>query len=221
MELDTELYQSEPEDFIMVQLEHSDDLNDDLSDDSYDYCDDVYSIHSNSVQTTSSCSDAIGSVLTVPSILLKDLDEAHAAAELAIQDDLEELKTVESSPSVSKSTLEAESATGKKKTTKTACLASSADPAPLSRTSNKKRRKRLKLMKKAKAAANAAANAANAMSEKGSRAASSSTPKKKTTKTKKSSPNGRSKRVHPHVVCATETLAAYREELRMTKQQSV
>lgn len=231
MESYTELSKTESEDFIMVQLAHVDDMRDDLSDDdSYDYCDDAFSIHSSSGQATSICSDAIGSVLTVPSVLWKDLDEAHAAAELAIQDDLEELKTVESSPSVTESAVEAETGTtvGAEKMTefentqkKADDSASATKSAPLSRTSNKKRRKQLKLLKKAQSAA----NATKALSEKGPRVTTPSTtsPKRKTTKAKKSSPNCRSKskRVHPHVACATETLAAYREELRMTKQQSV
>jgi hypothetical protein len=231
MQSKAELHKTESEDYILVQLERADEMRDDLSDDdlsdddSYDYCDDYYSVHSSSGQATSICSDAIGSVLTVPSVLLKDLDEAHAAAELAIQDDLDELKTVESSPSITKSTVEAEPVTEAKKTKKVKekkeeVESASSNMVPLSRTSNKKRRKQLRVMKKAQAAA----NASKALSEKGPRRPASSTtsPKKNATKAKKSSTNNsRGKRVHPHVACATETLANYREELRMTQQQSV
>jgi hypothetical protein len=225
MPLKAELHKTEPEDYILVQLESADEMHDDLSDDdSYDYCDDYYSFHSSSGQTASMCSDAIGSVLTVPSVLLKDLDEAHAAAELAIQDDSDELKTVESSPSITKNAVEAEPVTEAKKTKKVekkkeVVESASSNMTSLSRTSNKKRRKQSRLMKKAQAAA----NASKAPSDKGPRRPASSTtsPKKNATKAKKSPTNGRLKRVHPHVACAAETLAAYREESRMTQQQRV
>jgi hypothetical protein len=229
MQSKAELHKTDSEDYILVRLERADEMrDDDLSDDdSYDYCDDYNSVHSSSGKTTSICSDSIGSVLTVTSVLLKDLDEAHAAAELAIQDDLDEVKTVESSPSITKSTVEAEHVTEAKKTKKVKAEkkkeeveSASSNMVPLSRTSNKKRRKQLRVMKKAQAAA----NASKALSEKGPRRPASSTtsPKKNATKAKKSSTNNsRGKRVHPHVACATETLANYREELRMTQQQSV
>ena len=86
----SEYEQIESEDYIMVEIQHALEMRDDLSDDdSYDYCDDVCSIQS-SDQTPSICSEALGSVLTVPSVLLKDLDEAHEAAALAIKDSEEE-----------------------------------------------------------------------------------------------------------------------------------
>ena len=208
----SELQQVESDDYIMVQMQHAEEMRDDLSDDeSYDYCEDVYSIHSNG-PTTSICSDAYDSVLTVPSVLLKDLDEAHAAAALAIQDS-EEQKSVASS--VTKGTVP--SIANKDKSGNMAQKKSenetSVKKITLSRTSNKKRRKQLKMLKKAQAAE----NAAKALADKAARSAtgSSSLKKNSSTKAKKATNNGRSKRVHPHVACATQTLAAYREEVRM------
>ena len=217
----SEFEQIESEDYIMVEIQHALEMRDDLSDDdSYDYCDDVCSIQS-SDQTPSICSEALGSVLTVPSVLLKDLDEAHEAAALAIKDSEEE-KSVTSPPSVANgdSPTVVTDVTIEKKKSSGSLPKKNEAPAKkpsLSRTSNKKRRKQLKMMKKAQAAE----NAAKALAEKKARSEAKAIdlpkmPKKSTAKAKKATNSGRIKRVHPHVACATETLAAYREELRLT-----
>lgn len=212
----SEIHATESEDYIMVQID--DEMRDDLSDDdSYDYCDDVYSVHSSGGQTPSICSEANGSVLTVSSVLLKDLDEAHAAAELAQIRDSED-QTVDTSISVAKSQPESECQVKKTGAKKQTPASGTEKPISLSRTSNKKRRKQLKLLKKAQASA----NAAKSLSEKTAKASASSAglPRKSATKAKKSTTNSRSKKVHPHVACATEILVAHREELRF-QQQSV
>jgi hypothetical protein len=101
-------------DFVFVEKEFEDrstdaDDADDEDDDaeSYDYCEDVYSISSNSNEQEENDDDVLllsdnidekisspstglkDSALTVPSILLKDLDEAHEAAKLTLMTDLE------------------------------------------------------------------------------------------------------------------------------------
>lgn len=208
----SELQQVESEDYIMVQMQHAEEMRDDLSDDeSYDYCEDVYSIHSNG-STPSICSEVHGSVLTVPSVLLKDLDEAHAAAALAIQDS-EEQKSVASSVTKGTDLSIANKDTRSNKAQSKPENETSSKKITLSRTSNKKRRKQLKMLKKAQAAE----NAAKALAEKAGRtvAGTSGLTKKSSNKAKKATNSGRSKRVHPHVACATETLASYREEVRM------
>ena len=213
---------NESEDYVMVEfdLQGIDGKDEIADDDSYDYCDDLYSVNSKD-QSHASESEAENSVLSVPSGLLKELDEAHAAAKLAIPQDSEDVTTVQSSQSVTISAAESEkdvSSTGKDaaKTPKTSVPTKTA---PMSRISNKKRRKQMKLMKKAKAAA----QASKALSEKTSRMASSSSSAMSTgkpvTKAKKVAKKGRSKRVHPHVACAHEEIAAYHEEVRMTNQK--
>ena len=154
----------------------------------------------------------------MPSVLLKDLDEAHEAAALAIKDSEEE-KSVTSPPSVANgdSPTVVTDVTIEKKKSSGGLPKKNEAPAKkpsLSRTSNKKRRKQLKMMKKAQAAE----NAAKALAEKKARSEAKAIdlPKKSTAKAKKATNSGRIKRVHPHVACATETLAAYREELRLT-----
>jgi hypothetical protein len=86
-------------DFVVVSIHESQCSVDDDSDDdySYDYCDDVCSLLSNdehggggghdllsdSLEMTGSSSLHLkDSILTVPSVLMKDLDDAHAAASL-------------------------------------------------------------------------------------------------------------------------------------------
>lgn len=56
----------------------------DDDDDSYDYCEDACSMLSNNEDSSSdnSLMDMKDSVLSVPEVLMKDLDEAHAAAKL-------------------------------------------------------------------------------------------------------------------------------------------
>jgi hypothetical protein len=208
------------EDYIMVH--QPDEMRDDLSDDdSYDYCEDVYSLHS-TAQSMSTCSGAAENVvpkdviltvssglmedldethaatelaqITVPSVLMKDLDEAHAAAKLARIPDLEQRSVA-------------------------SALSDVQDAVTLSRASNKKRRKTLKLMKKAKAAA----SAAQSLSEKARAAARSNLCPQKASKSKMRTPGSRSSKkvANIAVACATETLSAYREELLQNKQQYV
>jgi hypothetical protein len=231
------------EDYIMVH--QPDEMRDDLSDDdSYDYCEDVYSLHS-TAQSMSTCSGAAENVvpkdvivtvskglmedlddthaaaelahISVPSVLMKDLDEAHAAAELARIPDLEQ-RSVASALSCSKSAHPA--------TDKVVCDEATSkigkdvqDALTLSRASNKKRRKTLKLMKKAQAAA----SAAQSLSEKARAAARSNLCPQKASKSKMRQPGSRSSKkvANIAVACATETLSAYREELLRNKQQCV
>jgi hypothetical protein len=217
---------AESEDFILVQ--QPDEMRDDLSDDdSYDYCEDVFSEHSMG-QTMSICSEATETlilkdiVLTVPSILLKDLDEAHAAAELAQIPDLEQSEASVASSSENNNTeMDLDPEKDPKPATSPKPPATRTNPpaVTMSRASNKKRRKQLKLTKKTLAAT----NATNALSGKtrAEMTAISMFPPKKAPKTKsKSSSTGRpSKKVaNIAVTCATETLATYREEL-LCKQQ--
>ncbi|KAL3941962.1 MAG: hypothetical protein SGBAC_003764 [Bacillariaceae sp.] len=205
---------NESEDYVMVEFDlKSVEGKQNLADDgSYDYCDDLYSIHSSGDQSNVSASDTENSVLSVPSGLLKELDEAHAAAKLAISKDSEDVTTVQSSQSVTISAPEKE----EKKAIQPSVPIKSA---PLSRISNKKRRKQMKLMKKAKAAA----QASKALSEKATRMASSSSSvvsaSKPVSKAKKTAKKGLSKRVHPHVACAHEEIAAYHNEVRMMGQK--
>lgn len=94
-------------DFVFVENEFEDGASDGDDDDadSYDYCEDVCSIisnnNSNSEEDVLLLSDSIvedddanspttGSVVTVPSVLLKNLDEAHEAAKLTLMTDTEE-----------------------------------------------------------------------------------------------------------------------------------
>lgn len=75
------------QDFVVVSLQESREFScDDSDDDSYDYCEDVYYVIPNRGNGHASLSDSQelkDSILTVPSVLMKDLDEAHAAATLA------------------------------------------------------------------------------------------------------------------------------------------
>jgi hypothetical protein len=215
----SDLYQCESEDYIMVQL-NVDEMRDDLSDDeddSYDYCDDVYSVHSSGGQTPSICSETNGSVLSVPSVLLKDLDEAHAAAKLAQIEDAED-QTVDTSLSIATSNTDVEPQVEKAGKKQQVPVTTQVKPISLSRTSNKKRRKQLKLMKKKQAAA----NATKALAEKTMKSATPmALPKKTAAKAKKTSSSIRSKRVHPHVACATEILAAHRDAVRILNNQQI
>lgn len=205
-------------------------------DDSYDYCEDVFSQgepfadsddDDNSVASRSfDNKDSI--IISVPSGLMKDLDEAHAAAALARVSDVSEQmesasvstkdtpvqepeetddgsiqKTKMDDPKpleASKSSAQAES-----KAAEAAAAAIAANN--LSRASNKKRRKKLKLMKKAQAAANAAESLA-------ARAAAMS----KMQQAKKIMPASTSrttsrKVANIAVACARETMATYRQEV--------
>ena len=233
------------DDYIIV--DQPDEMRDDFSDDeSYDYCDDIYSFHSTaqSMSTSSSTSDNIipsdvivtdssvaaeeefddtpsnedAAQITVPSVLMKDLDEAHAAAKLARISDLE--RSVVSTLSHSKSVDEESRDIAP---TKNAPIEPSkkekSGAMNLSRTSNKRRRKKLKLMKKAQAAA----NAASALAEKAIADAQGCAAPQKSTKSKTKTPGCRSSKkvANIAVVCATETLSAYRNELLRAKQQCV
>lgn len=204
-------------------------------DDSYDYCEDAFSQgepfadnddDDNSV-TSRSCDNKDSIIISVPSGLMKDLDEAHAAAELArgshgseliesasvstkdtpVQEPEESLvvsneKTIIDDPKpleAPKSNARAES--------QAAAEAAAIAANNLSRASNKKRRKKLKLMKKAQAAANAAETLA-------ARTAAMS----KLHQTKKIIPASSSrttsrKVANIAVACARETMATYRQEV--------
>lgn len=100
-------------DFVFVENEFGNGASDDDDADSYDYCEDVCSIISNNnsnseeedvllladsiVEEDDATSPTTGlkdSVLTVPSVLLKDLDEAHEAAKLTLMTDPEEGNTL-------------------------------------------------------------------------------------------------------------------------------
>jgi len=91
-------------DFVFVEKEFENDCEGETDDDadSYDYCEDVYSIMSNGNEeenedvllfddrpTSPSTAGLKDSALTVPSVLLKDLDEAHEAARLTLMSDNE------------------------------------------------------------------------------------------------------------------------------------
>ena len=242
------------DDFVLVQqpagsfdlIEEVDDGG--CDDDSYDYCEDVYSIVSNEgEQSASIYSEDVEDisvklepqvVLTVPSVLLKDLDDAHEAAKLVQIPDSEQRSddsTVTFARSMTKDNLadvdsreevasvdnegagtEEEDGFEEAKEQEDDDLLSS--DGKMSRASNKKRRKKLKLMKKAIAAA----NAAQAMSERAcstSRSSDCQVTSKLKKKSKKKSratgvTGGRNKRVaNIAVACATETLSAYRKEL--------
>eukprot|EP00934_Nitzschia_sp_Nitz4_P007109 Nitzschia sp. Nitz4//scaffold3_size479765//54467//55192//NITZ4_000021-RA/size479765-processed-gene-0.84-mRNA-1//-1//CDS//3329550521//7099//frame0 len=160
-------------------------MSDPLDDDeSYDYCDDVYAASSTSaVEAPSDVQSEVSSpdeaahwnddevVLTVPSGLLKDLDEALAAAELSRDSDQESDKVsekvndqssdpelvpeVQEGPASELEPTETEEPMPSRKTTSPVLTINVGDVGT-SRTSNKKRRKKLKLLKKAQAAANAA-----------------------------------------------------------------
>lgn len=215
-------------DFIMVP--QPDDMRDDLlDDDSYDYCEGVYSFQS-IAQTMSTCSGVAENVIpkdvivtvdcdmmedsedahcndelnhiSVPSVLMKDLDEAHAAAELVRISDSEQRSVA--------STLTGHTFDDVKKV-------QNAQPVHLSRASNKKRRKQLKLMKKAQAAA----NAVQTLEEKANRAANFAPEKAFKSKGKPLGSRSPKKIANIAVVCATETLSAYRQELVRNKQQCV
>ena len=225
------------DDFVMIEdTDHmSLDDHDDDDDDSYDYCEDAYSL----VTTEQSDDDASVTmelpdvqedvILNVPSVLLKDLDEAHAAAKLCRGG--EHRSIASSVVSVTPDSMEIEqpepsSSAGKKKGSKSSTATRMEDAKPhatgsTSRTSNKKRRKQLKLMKKAKAAAAAArqleekARAATATVSKPSESSS-----KASTMKKNKAPGARSSKkvANIAVACATETLASYRQELLKSKQ---
>jgi len=206
---------NESEDYVMVEfdLKSIEGKENVADDDSYDYCDDLYSVHSSGEKSNASASEAENSVLSVPSGLLKELDEAHAAAKLAIPQDSEDVTTVQSSQSVTICATEdnIKQTNNPEKEEKAALQpAVPIKSAPLSRVSNKKRRKQMKLMKKAKAAA----QASKALSEKAAGMATSSS-SKALSKAKKTAKKSRSKRVHPHVACAHEEIAAYKDEVRM------
>lgn len=91
-------------DFVFVEKEFENDCQGETDDDadSYDYCEDVCSIMSNGNEqenedvllyddrpTSPSTAGLKDSALTVPSVLLKDLDEAHEAARLTLMSDNE------------------------------------------------------------------------------------------------------------------------------------
>jgi hypothetical protein len=247
----SELFSISMDEYVIV--EQSDEIRDDdrfkecdrgsclgsgeADDASYDYCEDVcpndeeeeddgddensvVSLESEAVQKDNF-------ILSVPSGLMKDLDEAHAAAKLACSsaeeavvgaDDsslTEEMEDIQKSvePVEHKSSMDAvaveitSAAHRTKSQVKSSVSATSVTT--LSRASNKKRRKQLKLVKKAQAAASAAQAlsaraAANAKTNKGKKVAASPV---------SSSSLGSRKVANIAVTCALETMASYRKEV--------
>ena len=229
-------YADPSDDYVVVQapIQLSFDFKEEFKeeetdDDSYDYCDDVYSMYSTE-PTLSACSDTLELqclkeevILSVPSVLFKDIDEMHAAAEVEKLSDCE-MRSLASTVTANQSAAEQRdddvSKAEKLEKQYHDDLATMKPTGGISRTSNKKRRKKLKLMKKAVAAA----NAAQALAERSSRAASRSvnpTPQKSNGGLQKKLKGNRSNKkiANIAVACATETLSAYREELIMAKQQ--
>lgn len=172
-----------------------------------------------------SCDNKDSIIISVPSGLMKDLDEAHAAAALARVSDVSEL--IESTSVSTKDTpvqepeesddrsiqktiiddtnpLEASQSNARAES-KAAAAAIAANN--LSRASNKKRRKKLKLIKKAQAAANAAEALA---------ARTAAVSKMNQAKKIIPAPTSRStsrKVANIAVACARETMATYRQEV--------
>jgi len=204
-------------------------------DDSYDYCEDVFSQGEQFADSDDDddsvasrlCDNKDSIIISVPSGLMKDLDEAHAAAALARVSDVSEM--VESASVSTKDTPvqepeESDDAsiqktsmddtrpseapkTNEQADSKAAAAAAAIAANNLSRASNKKRRKKLKLMKKAQAAANAAEALA-------ARTAAMS----KIHQAKKIIPASTSrttsrKVANIAVACARETMATYRQEV--------
>jgi len=198
---------------------------------SYDYCDDICTHgedddDDDSVATLESePAPKDDFFLSVPSGLMKDLDEAHAAAKLACSSSALGVCTEDSSlaeemqdipKSVSSSILKPSMGALDVEVTVAAPTTKSQPKVPttttsainLSRASNKKRRKQLKLVKKAQAAASAAQAlsaraAANAKISKGKKIAASPV----------SSSLGSRKVANYAVACALETMASYRKEV--------
>jgi hypothetical protein len=208
------------DDYILVQQPEQ--MIVDFGDDeSYDCCEDLYSVITAEQSSLTVCSEEPGGhfeedlVLTVTSFLMKDLDDAHAAATLVEILDSEQRsdagtfscdqqcpkngKDIEVRESLVTDGEHMDSATSGEQPSKTEV-----------RTSNKKRRKLLKLRKKAVAAA----TAVQTLSERARAAATASA-----TKSKKKSIGGRpSKKIaNIAVACATETLSSYQQELLANK----
>ena len=246
----SELFSISMDEYVIV--EQSDEIRDDdrfkecdrgsclgsgeADDASYDYCEDVcpndeeeeddgddensvVSLESEAVQKDNF-------ILSVPSGLMKDLDEAHAAAKLAcasaeeavgaddsslteeMEDIQKSVEPVEHKSSMDDVAVEITSAAHRTKS-QVKSAASATSVTTLSRASNKKRRKQLKLVKKAQAAASAAQAlsaraAANAKTNKGKKVAASPV---------SSSSLGSRKVANIAVTCALETMASYRKEV--------
>jgi hypothetical protein len=203
-----------------------------FDDASYDYCYDVCpngedDDDENSVASLESeAAHKDNFFLSVPSGLMKDLDDAHRAAKLAcsscegggrgedssLKDDREDLqkatKPVENKASTDELALEIITTMTPRTKTQTKVATAAAAAANLSRASNKKRRKQLKLVKKAQAAASAAQTlsaraAANSKANKGKKVAASPTSSSLTSR----------KVANLAVACALETMASYRKEV--------
>jgi hypothetical protein len=219
---------------------------------SYDYCEDVFSHgepEADDLDDDHSVDLSIGSgsgphkgniILTVPSILMKDLDEAHAAAELASVPDLSEeneasLPRGEDSPAQEPSDKERASQSvptttvNEKPANKVpAATSGSKSKSPgrtdeqdssssvpgtcLSRASNKKRRKKLKLTKKALAAETAVQALSGGATDTAVNGKASKTKKKVVSHA--STTHGTSRKVaNLAVACARETMTSYRQEV--------
>jgi hypothetical protein len=219
-----DLQRTELEDYILV--DHASELSDD---DSYDYLEDMVSTQLPKQAAGTACYDINRNplprdlVFSVPSVLMKDLDEAHAAAKLAQiaepdQPNYESPepsgKSEEETPADSKSETQNGAALveNEKSEKRKEAEQESASKAALtmSRASNKKRRKKLKMTKKTQAAM----NAAEALSRKPNQANSPSpTMPGKSPKQSQTTASRLNKTPNLAVACATETLASYRQEL--------
>jgi hypothetical protein len=252
----TDSHQVECQDeFILVQppeYTSFDLMEQDEDDDSYDYCEDFYSVVSAEEQSLSGCSEMVVEydhnhndskhddvIFTVPSVLLKDLDDAHAAAKLAQIPDSEQRSDASTFSGARSSIhdLSGMDVDARDETMGEARDSQNGADQPnhqdhdvynlklttkLSRCSNKKRRKKLKLMKKAVAASTAAL----ALSDRGaSRPVAKSSPSPPTPpkiKSAKPTTARSTKRVaNIAVACATETLSSYREELAKANKRYV
>jgi hypothetical protein len=205
------------DDFVFVQ--HAEQMSFDLKDDdddSYDYCEDVYSQVSIE-QTLSVCNKDMelpdlkeDMILTIPSMLLKELDEAHAAAKFVQLVDSEQRSVASALSYYAQST----HPYGESRDD---CVSSTKDDTvTMSRISNKKRRKKLKMMKKAASTA----HAAQALSERARAVAwaQHASAQKARQETKKPTGSRPSKKVaNIAVACAAETLSSYRQELMNAK----
>lgn len=228
------------------------DGDDDDDDDSYDYCDDVYCQEAQSADDQDddhSVDLTVGSepgdikdsiILTVPTVLMKDLDDAHAAAALARPPDSSEEKTVASAPAenapptepsdkkngLSPVELEDDNGDGGKNLVEPAnCyLASETDKKSMdaedgstsqaipASLSRASNKKRRKKLKLMKKN-KAAANAAHSLSGRGPGGIKANK-SKKMTRSPSGPTRGASRKVsNIAAVCARETMATYRHEV--------
>ncbi len=205
---------------------------------SYDHCEDVFS-HGTQDAEDQDDNNSVASqyayhkdniVISVPSGLMKDLDDAHAAAELARVSDVSAQNESESVSTQDTPVQEPEEdharsipnhlviddkaamasmSDGRVEQEKNSCSPVALAGIKLSRASNKKRRKKLKLMKKAQAAA----KAADALCTRAVDSSKGNQCKKMVSSTSPTSRTTPRKVANIAVACARETIASYRQEL--------